>query len=102
MAIVYVDFFNGGESVDLEILAKVSGKSIYSDRPDGPKIKVFAIGSMNSYPDENRFPVFVDDAFDFAKEAAAILGGQGFSRDHYNRDVRPLLAGAQCRHPFRW
>ena len=63
MAIIYVDFFNGGEPVDLEILSKVSGRSIYSDRPDGPKITVFAIGSMNSYPDENRFPVFIDDAF---------------------------------------
>ena len=63
LAIVYVDYFNGGEPVDLDILEKVSGRSIFSDRPDGPKITVFAIGSMNSYPDENRFPVYIDDSF---------------------------------------
>ena len=63
MAIVYVDFFNGGEPIDLEILAKVTGKAIYSDRPDGAKIEVFAIGSMNSFPEETRFTVLVDDAF---------------------------------------
>lgn len=63
MAIVYIDFFNGGEPVDLEILAKVDGKAIFSDKPDGLKIKVFAVGSINSFPDEKRFPVLVDDSF---------------------------------------
>ena len=63
MAIVYIDFFNAGDPVDLEILAKVADRAIYKDRPDGPKIKVFAIGSMNAFEDENRFPVLVDDAF---------------------------------------
>lgn len=63
MAIVYIDFFNAGKPVDLDILAKISGRAIFSDRPDGQKIKVFAIGAINSYPDEDRFPVFIDDAF---------------------------------------
>ncbi len=63
MAIVYVDFFNGGEPIDLDILAKVTGKALYSDRQDGAKIEVFAIGSMNSYQDETRFTVLVDDSF---------------------------------------
>lgn len=63
MAIVYIDFFNAGEPSDAEILAKVNDRAIYQDRPDGPKIRVFAIGSMNSFQDEDRFPVLIDDAF---------------------------------------
>ncbi len=63
MAIVYVDFFNSGAPIDLDILAKVAGKALYSDRPDGTKIEIFAIGSMNSYQDETRFTVLIDDAF---------------------------------------
>lgn len=63
LAIIYVDYFNGGEAVDLSILARVTDKAIYKDRPDGPKIKVFTIGSMNTFPGESRFPILVDDAF---------------------------------------
>lgn len=63
MAIVYVDFFGSGSLDDLALLAKISDETIYQNRPDGSKIKVFAIGSMNSFLGEDRFTVLDDDSF---------------------------------------